>query len=254
MEARLKLSLKDTSKQTALFFFRGRVSHAELLSLPLWPYVLRLSVSVAGGPWTCLGSTFGKIYANRCCLNTRGPPKPFHPTQHITTGWLSNKASRLVSLPLGPPDSLYNSFHSLHSVPALPGYASQLCEWQVNEEKIFLQDRISTKPWEPMAAFLWASALRLGTFISLSSLDFMDKVSCFACPTLTTHYWFAARAAAPISAFRPHPVLLQIRTTLQPLHVCTSAAFMSSALSKVWQKESRRFRQECCSCRTLENK
>ena len=137
----------------------------------LWPYVnMHMCKVYMWLLWTCLGSAFGEIYANCCCLNTRGPPRPFHPAQHITTERPSNKASRLVSLPLGP---LCNPpFHPSHSVPALPrpGYASRLHGWQVNEEKIFLQDRISTKPWEPMAALLWASAHRLGTFISLSPL------------------------------------------------------------------------------------
>lgn len=69
--------------------------------------------------WTCLGSAFAKIYTN-CCLNTQGPPRPFHPTQHSTTRRPSNKAFRIVSFPVGPLDNPHNPLHQPHSVPALP--------------------------------------------------------------------------------------------------------------------------------------
>lgn len=32
-----------------------------------------------------------RIYANGCCLNTRGPLELFHHSQHITTGWPQRK-------------------------------------------------------------------------------------------------------------------------------------------------------------------
>lgn len=74
-------------------------------------------------PRTWLASAFVEIYAN-CCLNTLGPPRPFHPTQHITTGRPSNKAFRLgVSLPIGPLDSPHNPLHPPLSVLPLPRLA-----------------------------------------------------------------------------------------------------------------------------------
>lgn len=115
-----------------------------------------------------------EVYANCCCLNTQGPAEASSPYSTRP----SNKASRLVSLPCGPLDNPHQSLppKSILAQRSLClACASRLHGWQVNEEKIFLQDHISTKPWEPMAALLWASALRLGTFISSSSRVFTGR-------------------------------------------------------------------------------
>lgn len=126
--------------------------------------------------WTCLGSAFAKIYTN-CSLNTQGLSRPFPPTQHSTTGRPSNKAFRIVSFPVGPLDNPHNPLHQPHSVPALPSLAMRhgSTDDRLMRRKYFYRiafRRSTENQWQPL---LWASARRLGTFISLSPLVFMGR-------------------------------------------------------------------------------
>lgn len=120
----------------------------------------------------------GRIYANCCCLNTWGPLRPFHPTQHITTARPSNKAHRLVSFPplwasrqppqLLPPSPL---------CPALQRLAKRHGSMadRLMRRKYFYRIAFRVGPENQWQCFLWISAPRLGTFYLFISSGFYGE-------------------------------------------------------------------------------
>lgn len=176
-------------------------------------------------PWTCLGSAFGEIYANCCCLNTRGPPRPFHPTQHITTGRPSNKASRLVSLPLGPLTTPHNPPHSVPALPPSLAMRHGSTDDRLMRRKYFYRITFRMSPENQWQRF-YGHQLTGWALLSLYLLWLYGQASCYACLTQTTAYWLALNLGlkGPPQTSRPdqrpftHTLNKCLATFVRPAH------------------------------------